>query len=130
MTIEDNLLYGTATDTYIKPVAGTVAYVLSIVDGEVGMYRAELGEDGTFFNNANKAYMLLARLHIDDSNIDTNDPGAQLGAGYRFDFGGTTGVENITFIINDNIYYDLSGRCVENPTHGIYIVNGKKMFVK
>ncbi len=129
-TIEDNLFYGTVAYTYIKPADGTVAYVLSIVDGEVGMYRAELDENGTFLNNANKAYMLLAQQPINDGNIDTNISGAQPGSSYRFDFGGTTGVENITFIINDNIYYDLSGRCVETPPHGIYIVNGKKMFVK
>ena len=30
----------------------------------------------------------------------------------------------------ENVYYDLNGRKVENPTHGIYIVNGKKVFVK
>ncbi len=28
------------------------------------------------------------------------------------------------------VYYDLQGRKVENPTNGIYIVNGKKVFVK
>lgn len=28
----------------------------------------------------------------------------------------------------ENIYYDLNGRKVESPTHGIYIVNGKKGF--
>ena len=40
-------------------------------------------------------------------------------------------------IINDNeeaveevIYYDLQGRRVENPSNGIYIVNGKKVWVK
>lgn len=26
--------------------------------------------------------------------------------------------------------FDLSGRQVENPTAGIYIVNGKKLFIK
>ena len=130
--IEDNLLYGTATDTYIKPVAGTVAYVLSIVDGEVGMYRAELGEDGTFFNNANKAYMLLARLHIDDSNVDTNNPGTQLGAGYRFDFGGTTGIGEVKGE-NGEVkgIFDLTGRKVNEITvPGIYIIDGKKTLVK
>ena len=30
----------------------------------------------------------------------------------------------------ENVYYDLNSRKVENPTHGIYIVNGKKVFVK
>ena len=40
-------------------------------------------------------------------------------------------------IINDDeeaveevIYYDLQGRRVENPSNGIYIVNGKKVWVK
>ena len=28
------------------------------------------------------------------------------------------------------IYYDLNGRAVENPVSGVYIVNGKKVFVK
>ena len=28
------------------------------------------------------------------------------------------------------VYYDLQGRKVDNPTNGIYIVNGKKVFVK
>ena len=31
---------------------------------------------------------------------------------------------------NTDIIYDLQGRQVENPTKGIYIVNGKKMIVK
>lgn len=37
---------------------------------------------------------------------------------------------NITSAAQDGVYYDLSGRRVENPTSGIYIVNGKKVFVK
>ena len=28
------------------------------------------------------------------------------------------------------VYYDLMGRRVVNPTRGIYIVNGKKVFVR
>ena len=32
--------------------------------------------------------------------------------------------------IQEPIYYDLQGRKVDNPTNGIYIVNGKKVFVK
>ncbi len=30
----------------------------------------------------------------------------------------------------ENIYYDLNGRIVENPTHGIYIHNGNKVLVR
>ena len=32
--------------------------------------------------------------------------------------------------IQEPVYYDLQGRKVDNPTNGIYIVNGKKVFVK
>lgn len=44
---------------------------------------------------------------------------------------GTTGIENSEFKIqNSEIIYDLQGRRVENPTKGVYIVNGKKMILK
>ena len=29
-----------------------------------------------------------------------------------------------------DVYYDLNGRVVENPTNGVYILNGKKVLVK
>ncbi len=52
----------------------------------------------------------------------------------RIDHSGTTGVESIMIDLNEveglDIYYDLSGRPVENPTNGIYIKNGKKLLVK
>ncbi len=44
-----------------------------------------------------------------------------------------TGIEDV-FDENDtlrsNLYYDLQGRVVEQPTRGIYIHNGKKVFIK
>lgn len=33
-------------------------------------------------------------------------------------------------VIMDNVYYDLSGRRVMNPTKGLYIVNGRKVIIK
>ena len=128
--IEGNLLLGTTTSTYIKPTAGTAAYVLSQVDGIVGMYLAELNGEGRFLNNANKAYMLLGEIKIEDGEIDTSAPGTQLSAGYRFDFGGTTGVEKVEIRKEKVEIYDLQGRKVENPTTGIYIIKGKKVLVK
>ena len=42
-----------------------------------------------------------------------------------------TGVEAIGVDADcDNTIYDLNGRRVENPSNGIYIQNGKKIFVK
>ena len=38
-------------------------------------------------------------------------------------------IENMT-VVEDNIYFDLQGRKVENPINGLYIVNGKKVMVK
>ncbi len=127
--ISDNLLRGTVADTYVKPQSGSVAYVLSMVDGVVGMYRAKL-TDGTFKNNANRAYMLLSELNVGDGNLDTSDPGSQLSNGYRFDFSGTTAIESVESEQEEAVYYDLSGRRVENPVSGIYIINGKKVLVK
>ena len=110
-----NLLKGTTVDTYIDEPA----YVLSKVDGEVGFYKAEM-VDGTWLNNATKAYLPASAVPNKSA------------AFYGFDLDGTTGVDQIT----DNreqstAIYDLTGRRVEEITApGIYIVGGKKVFVR
>ena len=129
--VEDNLFKGSVEDKMVKVASGEAAYVLSMVDGEVGMYRAEL-TDGAFLNNANKAYLLLGgnRLGIYDKEFDTST-GGQLSNGYRFDFSGITGISEVKGQIGEvKGIYDLQGRKVENPTNGIYIINGKKVLVK
>ena len=130
--VDGNLLSGTATDTYITAESGYRYYVLAQKEGLVGMYRPKL-TDGRFLNNANKAYLALesSGLGIFDDETNTEDEGGQLSNRLRFDFGGTTDVEMTT----DNggktmVIYDLQGRRVENPTKGIYIVNGQKVMVK
>lgn len=48
-----------------------------------------------------------------------------------FDFGDVTGIQKISAQgQNDRIYYDLSGRRVEKPSKGVFIVNGKKVIIK
>ena len=128
--IENNLFRGSVEDEYITPENGYKYYVLSMKDGVVGMYEDALS-GGTFKNNAHKAYLVLSpKIGIYDEEVDTEDPGMQLSNKYYFDFGGTTAIDPVVTEVNDNIYYDLSGRRVENPTRGIYILNGKKILVK
>ena len=130
-TIEGNLFRGSVEDVYITPAKEAKYYVLSMKDGVVGMYEDALS-GGTFKNNANNAYLVLGEknLGIYDEEVDTEDPGMQLSNSYYFDFGGTTAIDPIVTECEENVYYDLSGRRVENPTQGIYIVNGKKVLVK
>ena len=46
-------------------------------------------------------------------------------------FNNDTSIDNSEFIIqNSELIYDLQGRRVENPTKGIYIVNGRKVVIK
>lgn len=67
-------------------------------------------------------------LEINPSDENTT---ATFSFGRFDDVEGTTGLENVKVEIVDNdVYYDLSGRRVENPTKGIYIKNGKKVYVK
>ncbi len=44
---------------------------------------------------------------------------------------GETGINPYpTLPEGETVYYDLSGRRVEHPTKGIYIINGKKVVIK
>ena len=124
--IESNLFRGSVEDTYITPEKGTKYYVLSIVDGVVGMYLDELA-GGTFKNNAHKAYLPLDGESLGIFDTTVNSPSAQLSNRYTFNFGGVTAVESIKSTASDNAIYNLNGQRVENPTKGIYIVNGKKV---
>ena len=128
----NNLLNGTIVNEYINVPTGSKAYVLSIVDGEVGMYLTELN-DGRFLNNANKAYLLLSSngLNIYDDKVIDTSAGGQLSNGFRFDFGGITTVEDVRFESSDaKVCYDLQGRKVDTPSKGLYIIDGRKVLVK
>ena len=113
--VEGNLLEGTVTD---KNIEGE-AYVLGVVDGEVGLYKA-LANGTSWLNNANKAY--LPASVVPNKTV----------AFYGFDWDGTTGVDEMTEQrAESKEIYDLTGRRVEAiSAPGIYIVGGKKVLVK
>ena len=109
-TLEGNALQGTATEL-TNP--GN-AYVLNKKNGVVGFYK--LSTTGTI--GANKAYLIY-------------DGGA--GAREFFLFDETTGIISVNgselMVNGSDGCYDLQGRRVANPTKGLYIVNGKKVFI-
>lgn len=113
-----NLLKGTAEDEIIIKEDGKEYYVLA--DGEIGigLYVAGNGGDNTTFKNwANKAYLVLPKVNNT--------------ASYSFRFPGTTAIENVEVENEIKAIYDLTGRRVEAITApGIYIVGGKKVLVK
>ena len=133
--IRGSLFVGTTENTYITAVKGYRYYVLSQVDGVVGMYRAKIKDNGTFLNNANRAYLALdmGKLGIFDGETNTDEEGGQLSNRLRFDFGGETGIEKTTGNGQQTtIIYDLQGRKVADAEglKGIYIVGGKKVVIK
>ena len=105
-------LLGTYADEYI---AGD-AYVLSMVDGEVGFYKAKLNqqENTAFLNNGFKAYL--------------PKPAGSNSRFFVFDFGGNeTGIDELEGE-NGNLkseIYDLAGRRVQSAQKGVFVVNGK-----
>lgn len=60
--------------------------------------------------------------------------GLTAGTGARaffIDDNGTTSIKKIEDILNhEDVYYNLNGQRVQNPTKGIYILNGKKVIIK
>lgn len=79
-----------------------------------------MNTEGTQTIAAHKAYILL------DNATDA--------ASLKINFGGeVTNINNAAVNdtnTKDNVYYDLSGRRVMRPQHGLYIVNGKKVIIK
>lgn len=111
--VAGNKLAGTCAAEYVS----VDAYVLSKVDGVVGMYKALKNQQSntSWLNNGFKAYLP-----------------ATAGGEARFlvfNFGTETGIDELKGE-NGNVkaeIYDLSGRRVQNAQKGLYIVNGKKV---
>ena len=119
--VDSGALSGTVATTYITDEA----YVLQAPNGDVtklGFYLAPFDKlDGTAFkSNHHKAFL----------RKPVNEPGLASYA-IRNDFDGTTAIEDVDAEeAEEKVVYDLQGRKVENPTKGIYIINGNKVLVK
>lgn len=110
--IESSALQGTLTEQ--TGITQFDYLVLGIDDGQVGLYtpnKATL--------KANKAYLPATAV-------------AQGVNGLRFSFGQATGIGSaaVESTTGNAPVYDLSGRRVTAPAKGIYVKDGKKIFVR
>lgn len=117
---------GTESDTYLVGEVYTYApgsgayYILS---GDK-FYKVSISEDDTSVN-----YINGSKAFLDASAASTS---AQLSLSSILSDGEVTGVGSLieSVLTDDAPYYDLQGRRVSNPAHGIYIRNGRKVYVK
>ncbi|MBO7231348.1 MAG: alpha-N-acetylglucosaminidase C-terminal domain-containing protein [Bacteroidaceae bacterium] len=133
---EEFELKGTLYDTYIgnNEDENYLYYVLSVVNGEIGLYRTKLkynasgavpteGAPTHFLNNANKIYLQVK----ENSTLALSS-----FINFTFDDGIVSDIEEVVGDreVLDTIY-DLQGRRINEITKpGIYIVNGNKVLVK
>lgn len=111
-----NTLKGTLTTTPKADALLADTYVLNGSFGNIGFYKYTA------------EYLPKGRAYF-----EVVSSGVQ---GFLFDFGEeggeTTGI-NAAALSNGNAaktYYDLSGRRIANPKNGLYICNGKKVYIK
>lgn len=109
-------LKGTLTPVTIADDA--TAYVLKNGGQGIGLYKIDSTSDRTI--GANKAYAT-------SDATDTSAP--QM---LSFNFGNVTGIDTIQNQKSEsNTYYDLNGRRVLYPVHGIFVkANGQKVYIR
>ena len=120
-SVAGNLLIGTATEQQFS-ATGKRFYILANGDQGMGFYK-----QGTRYGMSIKLKAHRAGLRLDESVARAKS--------IVFDFDAareeaeTTGIQNVPTNgeRQDDVVYDLQGRRVTNPTHGIYIINGKKV---
>lgn len=120
--VTGNLLVGTATEREISG-AGYKYYVLS-----------NSGDQGLGFYKQGTRGGASIKLKVHRAGLRLNESIARAKS-FFIDFDAARENANVAGIRNigqeaegrDNVIYDLQGRRVKNPTHGIYIINGKKV---
>lgn len=125
--VTGNLLKGSTSVIYKEADAGYSYYILGVKNDETALYKASMNYSdkngsetavegqGTFFKvSANNIY-------FDWENAE----GASM---LRLTHDGM-GIENPVTGTQGSVIYDLTGRRIEHPAKGIYIINGKKVVI-
>ena len=120
-TIDHNMMTGvTVKKAVVNSTTADPLYAMSKSEGLL-----KLIKPGTSFNfPVHKAY---ARPQDAFSGAAKAQPVFD-----EEDNNNVTGIENIenTTTTDNNVYYNLQGQRVENPQHGVFILNGKKVILK
>ena len=118
-----NMLVGTLEQTTVNSTEGEMSnYKFTIADGDAAPMFYPFEDNTTF--SAGKAYLQIPTAWLPAT--------AQKSLNIRFDEGETTDIDELE---GENgkqkgVCFDLQGRVVENPTSGIYIIDGKKVVIK
>lgn len=96
---------------------GAEVYVYTLNNGSKGVNFYRMNEESKL--GANKAYLCIAKAEFADEESSVS-----------MRFGGDATLIESIHIVESNTYFDLQGRKVENPTNGLYIINGQKVLVK
>lgn len=101
-------------------VSCTSEYFLGVYNSTVGFYRSGVvSKTGFYTLGANKAYLGNANASRGFSIMWNDD-----------EVTGIRTIDNGKQSVKNGAFYDLSGRRVQNPQHGLYIVNGRKVVIK
>ena len=115
--ITENELIGVTSRTLVEWTTGGDGKYNYILQGGVFKKAAAGGH-----LKANRAY-----LH---TSYDVTAAGARDYLEFAFEDGDVTAIETVKGEKADGQYYNLNGQKVQNPTKGLYIINGKKVVIK
>lgn len=112
-----DLIYGSNTENITKD--DVLIFGKGKDSGKVGFFKPSSSDKVTMIRH-NSAYLLRSELHTDSDQAVTYA---------TFSFAGDeTGIDNVEADTDDEaVTYDMQGRRVNNPSKGVYIVNGKKV---
>ena len=117
-----NMLVGTLEQTTVNSTDGAMSnYKFTIADGDAAPMFYPFEDNTTL--SAGKAYLQIPTAWLPATE--------QKSLSVRFDDGETTDIDELKGESGEvKTIYDLQGRVVENPTSGIYIIDGKKVIIK
>lgn len=109
------------------------SFTMTTDPGEAHTFTATPQADGTFkIINTVSNYFIQTGLYNDAGEFGMwSSLASSRGLPYLYELKNTTGItQPTTYNLRPTTIYNLAGQRVQTPTHGIYIINGKKVVIK